>query len=89
MPSGVSSDPAPWVAEGELRIREQGVEIVVGRHRSCCLEMRILPLVTVMIARSSRLGVVEDQVFHKGDFSGPCGPRAAVSAPCGVCRGGG
>ena len=42
------------VAEGELRSREQGVEIVVGRHRSCCLEMRILPLVTVMIARSSR-----------------------------------
>ena len=38
----------------QFRIREQGVEIVVGRHRSCCLEMGILPLVTVMIAPSSR-----------------------------------
>ena len=47
-------EPAPWVAEMELRVREQRVDIVVGRHRSCRREMRILPLVTVMITRSSR-----------------------------------
>ena len=52
--SGVLSNLPPWVAEGELRVRKEGVEIVVGRHRSCCREMRILLVVTVMIARSSR-----------------------------------
>ena len=35
----------------QLRSRDQGVETAVGRHRTCCLEMRILLFVTVMIAR--------------------------------------
>ena len=47
-------EPASWVAEGGLRVRKEGVHAIRGRHRSGCLEMRILPLVTVMIARSSR-----------------------------------
>ena len=38
----------------QLCSRDQGVETAVGRHRTCCLEMRILLFVTVMIARSSR-----------------------------------
>ena len=42
------------MAEGGLRARKEGVQVIRGRHRSGCLEMRILPLVTAMIARSSR-----------------------------------
>ena len=79
--------PSSWVAEGELRVREQGVDIVVGRHRcwsssllvviivgrhrSCCLEKRILLFVTVMIACSSRAWRwLRDQFLHKGDSLG-------------------
>ena len=37
----------------QLRSRDQGVETAVGRHRSCCLEMRILLYPTDTCARES------------------------------------